>query len=93
MSYEPTLVILKKDLDKHEKLITNGNWLYDGSDEKTRGGEEGKTVMEYIKEVYEQKPTIVGGLELLVCSPCFSSYNKKIREKLDELNVEYGISN
>lgn len=90
MSYEPTLVILKKDLDKHKELILDGAWQYDTSDESTRGGESHQTTMEYIQEIYKHTPVTVGGVELLLCSPSFSSYNKQIRNKLDELKVEYG---
>ena len=93
MSYEPTLVILKKDLDKHKELILDGAWQYDGSDEKTRGEEGNQTIMEYIQDVYKNHSlVIVGGVELLLCSPCFSSYNKQIRDKLTELKVEFGES-
>ncbi len=91
MSYEPTLVILKKDLDKHEELIVNGGWQYDNSDESTRGGELGMTVMEYIQNVYTKyKPLKIGGIEIIICQPSLTSYNKSIRDKLTELNVEFG---
>lgn len=94
MSYEPTLVILKKDLDKHKDLIENGNWQYDRSDENSRGGEYNMTVIEYIRDVYKKYPiTVVSGIELILCHPALTSYNKKIREKLKELEVEFGVSN
>ncbi len=88
MSYEPTLLILKKDLDKHQDLIVDGNWQY--STNKEEKGEEGLTVMEYIKEVYTKHRMVeIGGVELLLCNPTFSTFNKKVREKLAELNVEF----
>jgi hypothetical protein len=89
MSYEPTLVILKKDLDKHKELIVDGDWQYNISDKEQRG-EDGLTVMEYIQDVYvKHKPIKVGGVELILCAPCFTSFNGKVREKLKELNVEF----
>ena len=92
MSYEPTLVILKKDLDKHRDLIVDGDWQYKISDKEQRG-EDGLTVMEYIKDVYTtNKPVKVGGVELLLCEPCFTSFNDKVREKLEELEVEFDVS-
>jgi hypothetical protein len=88
MSYQPILVILKKDLDKHKELIVDGVWQYSISDEEQRG-EEGLTVMEYLKSLYEHKPLKIGGVELILCAPCLSSFNGKVREKLKELNVEF----
>ena len=95
MSYEPTLIISKEDLNKHQDLFENGIWQYgaDKKDEATRGGEEGKTVMEYLNAVYLQKPITVRGVELVICSPTFSSFNKLIRNKLTELEVEFAESN
>jgi hypothetical protein len=93
MSYEPTLVILKKDLDKHKDLIIDGNWQYSISEDEQRG-EEGLTVMEYIKNVYTRhSPIKVGGIELVLCTPCFSSFNAKVREKLKELKIEFAENN
>ena len=97
MSYEPTIIVLKKDLDKHKDYILYGDWQYPTTkegkkDEKTRGGEEGKTVMEEIKWAYEKHNVVsVGGVQLILLSPCFSSFNKKVRDKLDELEIEYGL--
>lgn len=97
MSYEPTIIVLKKDLDKHKDFILYGDWQYSTTkegkkDEKTRGGEDNNTVMEEIKWAYEKYNVIsIGGIELILMSPCFSQFNKKVREKLDELNVEYAL--
>lgn len=62
------------------------------NDEKTRGGEDGKTVMEYLTNVYFDKNEIdIFGTVCKICSPTFSSFNKKVREKLNELEIEYVI--
>lgn len=52
MSYTPTLLILKKDLDKNKELIIDGDWQYKVVDSKTSRSEEGKTVMGYLKYIY-----------------------------------------
>lgn len=99
MSFEPTIVILKKDFDKNKEIIVSGNWQYQGTkekkdDEKTRGGEGNETIMEYIKYVYEKHNVVsIGGVKLILCNPTPSSFNKKIRKKLDDFNIEYGLSN
>ena len=99
MSYEPTILVLKKDLDKHKDLILYGDWQYPTTkegkkDEKTRGGEDNQTVMETIKWVYENHDVIsVGGIELILFTPLFGQFNKKVRDKLDELEIEYGLDN
>lgn len=99
MSYEPTLLCMKKDLDKHKELILNGDWQYSGTkqfkkDQKTGTGEDGMTVMEYIKDVYAtSKPLSIGGIQLIAMAPCFSSFNGHVRNKLKELNVEFAEDN
>lgn len=93
MSYEPTLVILKKDLEKHQDLIVDGDWQYKINDKEDKG-EEGLTVMEYLRDLYvKDKSVKVGGVELLLCTPTFSTFNRKVREKLHELDVEFAEKN
>lgn len=92
MSYEPTLLIIKKDLDKHNELLIDGVWQYQNNNKEEKG-EEGLTVMEYIRDVYEKhKPIKIAGIELFLCTPTFSSFNKSVRKKLEELNVEFTVS-
>jgi len=93
MSYEPTLVISKKDLDKHKKLIVDGDWQYEDNSKEPKG-EDGLTVMEYLKDVYKTHKVIkVKKVEMVLCSPCFTSFNALVRKKLDELGVEYAEDN
>lgn len=93
MSYTPTLLILKKDLDKHKDFLLNGKWQYDGSQDKLRGGEDNNSPLEYLKDVYERlSPVQIAGIELLLCTPEFSTFNREVRELLDELKVEYAKS-
>src|SRR5437762_10511444 len=99
MSYEPTIIALKKDLDKNKELIVDGNWQYEGTkenkkDEKTRGGEGNETVMEYIKKSYENNRGIkVGGIELILMRPTLTLFNEAVRNKLYELKINFGIDN
>ena len=84
MGYEPTLIISKKDLDKHKRLLEDGKWQWD------RSSEESKKIMFFLKGVYEQGPIIVNKVELLVCTPELTSFNARVRDKLCKLKVEYG---
>jgi len=46
--------------------------------------------MEYLSFVYFKHETYdVFGVKCKICHPCFSSYNKEVRKKLDKLGVEY----
>lgn len=95
MSYTPTLIILKKDLDKHKELFQNGLWKHgaDVKDAATRPFEEGMTVMEFIySNAYTKKPITIGGIEIVLCTTEFSSSNEVLRQKLKELNIEFAVS-
>jgi len=89
MSYEPKLIIKLETLEPLKKdfeLVSYGII----PDEKTRGGEENKTVMEYLSEVYFKYETYdIFGTNCKICQPCFSSYNKAIRDFLKEFDIEY----
>ncbi|HWY33229.1 MAG TPA: hypothetical protein VNX68_01205 [Nitrosopumilaceae archaeon] len=88
MSYEPALIILKKDLDKYKNLFHYGE--IKNADSKEDTSEEGLTAMQYIKRVYDQHKTLrIGGVELVVCSPSHTSFNQKVRGKLTELHIEF----
>lgn len=86
MSYTPTIVINKKDLDKHaDKFERDYEWLNDDNLQR---------VMEYLKFVYQKHNVVkVNGTEILLCEPETSSFNTEIRSKLLEWKVEFGLSN
>lgn len=86
MSYEPTLVIKKTDLDKHsEEFEKFWEWEND---------EDEKRVMKYLKYVYEIHDRVkIDGIELILCTPEISSFNALVRKKLSEWNVQFGESN
>lgn len=86
MSYEPTLVIKKTDLDKHSEEFEKF-WEWENNKDEKR-------IMEYLKEVYERHNRVkIDGIELILCTPEFSSFNALVREKLSEWNVQFGVSN
>lgn len=83
MSYTPTIVIKKQDLDKHKKLF----------DEYYANEEEQRT-MDYLKYVNEKHDVVkIDNVEIVLCCPEFSSSNKDVRDKLSELGIQYGLSN
>ena len=94
MSYIPTLLILKKDLDKNKELIIDGDWQYKVVDSKTSRSEKGKTVMGYLKYIYQEYTSVkIGGIELFLCTPQLSAFSTEFRKKLKELQIEYAESN
>lgn len=88
MSYEPTILIKKSDLDKHsDKMDTYYNYNVNNESEESR-------VIKYIKEVYKDHDTPeIDGIKIILCRPELSSFNKAVRAKLDEWEVQYGLSN
>ena len=99
MGYTPTLVILKKDMDKHRYLFLAGKWQIEcnkeyEAEEKTKSCEDGKTIMEYLKFVYEKhNAVIIGGIGIVICQPEFTAYNASVRKMLRKLEIEFAESN
>lgn len=85
MSYEPTLIIKKSDLDKHaEKFDNFWEWENDADE---------KRIMEYLAYVYKNHSVPeIDGIRLLICTPEFSSFNADIRNRLKEWGVEFDVS-
>jgi hypothetical protein len=80
MSYEPTLIIRKKDLDKALPILENEQYSAD---------EDTVKVAEYLLKVSKYETKKFDDLELVLCSPEFSSFNRSVRERLTELNVDF----
>jgi hypothetical protein len=80
MSYEPTLIIRKKDLDKALSILENEQYSAD---------EDTVKVAEYLLEVSKYETKKFDDLELVLCSPEFSSFNRSVRKRLTELNVDF----
>ena len=85
MSFEPTLIISKSDLTKNiGRLEANqhSNSLRE------------KRVSAFLIEV-DTCPTFQfdDGIELVMCRPELSSFNKEVRDELDYLGIDYRIDN
>lgn len=80
MSYEPTLIIRKSDLEKHENVLLEE--LYHRDDDVVR-------VAKLLSEVLNSDPIKFDEIELFICQPEITSFNKLVRERLDDLEVEY----
>ncbi len=84
MSYEPTLLIRKSDLDKHYQELELMRFCGDTEREKAAN-----TLFECFSYVTVKFPE----LELVLTTPEFSSHNKKVRDLLDELGIDYREDN
>lgn len=80
MSYEPTLIIRKKDLDKALPIL---------EEEQYSADEETERVAKYLLQVSKYVAKKFDELELVLCSPELTSFNRLVRERLTELNVDY----
>ena len=84
MSYEPTLIIKKSDLAKHESKFEHHYLQKPGIK---------KDVYEFLNDIFKNKYTAeIDGIELLVCRPELTSFNNKVREVLRNWNVGFGVS-
>lgn len=82
MSYEPTLIIRKKDLDKVHPILEN---------EQYSANKELSKVAEYLLVVSKYETKKFDDLELVLCTPEYSSFNRSVRERLAELNVDFRV--
>lgn len=80
MSYEPTLIIRKNDLNKALPILEQEQYSLD---------EDVAKVAEYLLEVSKYDTKKFDDLDLVLCSPEFSSFNRLVRERLSELKVDY----
>lgn len=86
MSYIPSLIIRKKDLNTKKSIEILESEQYCGDDDKER-------VAKYLLDVNEYEPIKFDELELLLCQPESSSFNGLVREKLRELKVDFRTHN
>ena len=85
MSYEPTIVIKKADLDTHRKELDNWYLQKNSTD---------KRVYEFLNTVLQRNTTLrIDGIELLVCQPELTQFNECVRSQLYRWDVQYGESN
>lgn len=81
MSYEPILIIRKKDLNKILPELEKEQ--YDTDADTVR-------VAEYLLRVNRIRKTIkFDDLELVLCDPIYSSFNALVRERLKKGGVDF----
>lgn len=81
MSYEPTIIVEKKDLVAIEE-------------EMIKAAVKGDTVPEYLLRIIEQdSPCLFKKMNLYIFQPEYTNFNMKVRDFLTDNDVEYGIDN
>jgi hypothetical protein len=81
MSYTPTLIVRKKDLDMALPVLNEISY--------STTGEEQRVAKYLIEAAAKYKVIKFKEMELLILEPELSSFNKLVREKLTELNVDF----
>jgi hypothetical protein len=82
MSYEPRLIIRKALLDKNKEVF---------EEEQYNKNEDVAKVAKFLLEVNEYDTIKFDELELVLCYPELSGFNKRVRTKLEELNIDFRI--
>lgn len=82
MSYEPTLIIRKSDLNKKEIIETLESEQYSGDSDV-------EEVAQYLLRVNRYTTIKFDDLELVLCNPEFTSFNGLVRNKLRELGIDF----
>jgi len=81
MSYEPNLIIRRKDLEKALPSLIERRWSTD---------EDTQHIAKYLMYVLDKHMVIkFDDLELVLCKPELTSFNKLVRDCLYELDVDY----
>lgn len=83
MSYTPTLVIRKKDLENATKILEEQQYF----DDKT------SRIADYLLAVNEYPTIKFDDLELVLCEPETSSFSFEVRNKLKELKIDFREDN
>lgn len=84
MGFEPTLIIRKKDLDKHIGVFEKEQYSNDELIER---------VAKYLIQVSEYETIKFDDLELVICKPEFTYFNNEVRNRLHELEIDFRIDN
>ena len=85
MSYEPTLIIKKSDLAKYRNKFEGWESLKEGSIKRR--------VYRFLENEFNYKyPPEIDGIELIVCHPEFTSFNKEVRRILKDWDVQFSTS-
>lgn len=86
MSYEPTLIIKKKDLNSKKVVELLEKEQYSKIEEKAN-------VAEYLLEVNQRQTIKFDELEIVICRPELTTFNRLVRQKLQKLKVDFREDN
>ena len=97
MSYEPYIIVRKKDLESHENEIEFGEY----DEIKKIKGKKAEEKIKDIEDTYDvlkralnDKDTIkFAEIELVIFWVEYTSNNKNVRNLLDKLGIEYKLWN
>ena len=84
MSFEPTIIINKKHLNKPKVIKVL-------EEEQYSSDEEVEKVAKFLLNAKDRTTLKFGKLELVICRPEFTAFNEAVRDRLTELEVEYQI--
>lgn len=98
MSYEPTIIIKKADLEKNRSLIENAAWDY--IPKKKFKGRKAIEIREELEESFRSLALALDyetvkfpEIELVLLGVEFTFKNQNVRELLDELKICYRLDN
>ncbi len=80
MSYEPMLIIEKKGLSKTLPIL---------EEEQYSKNQLKSKVAKYLLSIYKGTVHKFGKLELITCRPELTLFNSQIRQKLNDLNIDF----
>lgn len=82
MSFEPTLILRKKDLENSISILEEEQYNHD---------DEIAEIAKFLIKVNSYNIIKFDDLELVICKPELTYFNELIREKLDELEIYFQI--
>jgi len=92
MSYEPTLIISKEDLHKHEEEIEN--WLNQKRPKKPSEKWKRENEAYYqLMECLTHEGQKIRGIEIILIKPEISRHNAEVRKLLHHFNIEFAADN
>lgn len=92
MSYEPTIIIKKKDLEKNRNKIEEVLNSIRYSTPKIQH-KYNQDVYEELEKALNMKVVKFTELEIVIIYPELTEHNRRVRELLDVYEIEYQIDN
>lgn len=88
MSYEPTIIINKKHLEKHRQKIEEEEWEK-GPIKPTQKFERKRAAYDALRIALNKEAHIISKVSIVIIQPEGSWHNEDVRDLLDEFEVEY----